>query len=88
MDFRWVEWNIEHLARHGVESRGSGGGPSRGLEPISPAHRGRQGFGVGAGRGGRLLQVVFVLDEDQTVFVIRARELTNREKSVLRRKRR
>jgi hypothetical protein len=42
----------------------------------------------GPGRGGRLLQVVFVLDDDGTAFVIHGRELTNREKSVLRRKRR
>ncbi len=41
----------------------------------------------GSTSGGRLLQVVFVLDDDGTVFVIHARDLTDREKRSLRRKR-
>jgi uncharacterized DUF497 family protein len=40
----------------------------------------------GRGRGGRLLQVVFVLDEDGTVYVIHARPLTEREKRHHRRR--
>jgi len=34
----------------------------------------------GRGRGGRFLQVIFVLDPDDTVFVIHARPLTDNEK--------
>ena len=34
----------------------------------------------GRGRGGRLLQVIFLLDEDDTVFIIHARPLTQKEK--------
>jgi uncharacterized DUF497 family protein len=34
----------------------------------------------GSTSGGRLLQVVFVLDDNGTVFVIHARDLTDREK--------
>ena len=37
------------------------------------------------GQGGRLIQVVFVLDEDGTAFVIHARPLTDREKRRFRR---
>ena len=40
----------------------------------------------GRGRGGRLLQVIFVADDDGTVFVIHARELTEREKRLHRRR--
>jgi hypothetical protein len=40
----------------------------------------------GSTSGGRLLQVVFVLDDDGTVFVIHARDLTDREKRRLRRR--
>jgi uncharacterized DUF497 family protein len=39
----------------------------------------------GRGHGGRLLQVVFVLDEGDSVFVIHARPLTEREKRRYRR---
>jgi uncharacterized DUF497 family protein len=42
----------------------------------------------GPGRGGRLLQVVFVLDPDDTVYVIHARPLTEAEKRRIRRGRR
>ena len=40
----------------------------------------------GKGRGGRFLQVVFVLDEDETIYVIHARPLTDREKRRYRRR--
>lgn len=35
----------------------------------------------GRGRGGRLLQAIFVLDHDGIAFVIHGRELTSREKA-------
>lgn len=40
------------------------------------------------GRADRLLQVVFVLDDDGTIFVIHARPLTDSEKGTYRRRRR
>jgi len=40
----------------------------------------------GATDAGRLLQVVFVLDSDDAVFVIHARPLTEREKRRFRRR--
>jgi uncharacterized DUF497 family protein len=40
----------------------------------------------GPGTGGRLFQVVFVIDPDHTVFVIHARPLTDREKKRYRRR--
>ena len=42
----------------------------------------------GPTEAGRLLQVVFVVDPDDTVFVIHARELTEREKKRFRRRKR
>ena len=38
------------------------------------------------GHGDRLLQVVFILDADGTVYVIHARPLTEREKRQYRRR--
>jgi uncharacterized DUF497 family protein len=40
----------------------------------------------GASEEGELLQVVFVLDEDGSVFVLHARALTEREKQRYRRR--
>ena len=87
MDFRWIEWNIDHLAKHGIA-------PEEAEEVVLgasgpyPRRIGGQKLAVwGPGRGGRLLQVIFVLDDDGTAFVIHARELTDREKRIHRRKR-
>ena len=41
----------------------------------------------GSQRGGQMMQVVFVLDPDDTVFVIHARMLTDREKQKYRKRR-
>jgi len=86
VDFRWNQWNVEHLAAHGVD-------PGEAEEVISEAKRpyprrvGEDKLLVwGPGRGGRLLQVIFVVDDDGTAFVIHGRELTKREKGLHRRK--
>jgi uncharacterized DUF497 family protein len=88
VDFRWIEWNIEHLALHGVDPEEAEEVVRAASAPYPKRIADHKLLVWGAGRGGRLLQVIFVLDEDQTAFVIHARQLTNREKSILRRKRR
>ena len=67
MDFRWNDWNVEHIGRHGVSA----------LEAEAVVRNGRsliRGDGkylvIGRGSGGRWLQVIYVLDEDGTLFVI------------------
>ncbi|HMF14512.1 MAG TPA: hypothetical protein VKE94_19485 [Gemmataceae bacterium] len=42
----------------------------------------------GRGRGGRFLQVIFVVDPEETVYVIHARPLNEQEKRRLRRRQR
>jgi hypothetical protein len=42
----------------------------------------------GRGKGGRFLQVIFVADPEQTVYVIHARPLNEQEKRRFRRKHR
>lgn len=86
MDFRWNGWNVEHLARHGVD-------PEAAEQVVEGARRGyprRIGedkwLTWGADEGGNLLQVVFVVEEDGSVFVIHARPLTAPEKHRFRRR--
>jgi uncharacterized protein len=88
MDFRWNEWNIEPLANHGVEPDEAEAVAANATGQY-PRHAGFGKFLVwGPGSGGRLLQVIFVIDDDGTAFVIHARELTAREKRVYRRRER
>ncbi|HTQ39149.1 MAG TPA: hypothetical protein VMJ32_08970 [Pirellulales bacterium] len=86
MNFRWIEWNLEKVAKHGVT-------PDEAERIIETARRpyptlltDDRWFAIGRGSGGRLIQVAFLLDEDGTVFVIHARPLTEKEKRRFRRR--
>ena len=86
MEFRWNDWNVEHISAHGVTPEEA---ESVVVAAASPLRREDDKWLVfGRGKGGRFLQVVFVLDEDDTVYVIHARPLTKREKRRLRRRKR
>lgn len=85
MQFRWIAWNVEHLAQHGVT-------PDEAEWVVQRNRARRIGEGRYRARGqtaaGRFIQVVFVLDPDDTVFAIHGRPLTAREKQSLRKERR
>lgn len=88
MEFRWIEWNLDHIAKHGVDSE-EAEFVVRQAQPPFPQQIGEDKLLVqGPGRGGRFLQVIYVLDLDDTVFVIHARPLTDREKRRNRRRKR
>ena len=79
-EFRWNEWNREHATRHGVtesEAEHVVDNPGRGW----PLRRGRNKLMVqGRGEGGRMVQVIYLLDPDGTVYVIHAMPLTTRRR--------
>jgi len=86
MEFRWNEWNLEHVHAHGVHPREAEGVVERAREHEWK----RQGDGkwliLGRGLGGRWLHVIFLIDPDDRVYVIHARPLTADEKQRLRRR--
>lgn len=80
MQFRWIEWNIDHASRHGClisEIESIIAHPQRGFPR-------KCGSGklmtIGRGRGGRMVEVVYTLDDDGTAFVIHAMPLTVRRR--------
>ena len=86
MEFRWNSWNQEQIERHDVE-------PSEAEEVVAgsrapfPLVQADEKYLVwGATDDGRLLQVVFLIDPDDSIFVIHARELTRKEKRGFRRR--
>lgn len=88
MDFRWNDWNVAHVLDHGVLPEEAEGIIFEAEAPY-PLYRGDGKWLVwGPGKGGRFLQVVFVLDENDFVYVIHARPLTGSEKARYRRRRR
>jgi uncharacterized DUF497 family protein len=86
-DFRWVEWNVDHIAKHGVETDQAEHVVLGARRPW-PSYEGRGRWLVrGQDKAGQYLQVAYIIDEDGTIFVIHARPLNDREKRQVRRRR-
>ena len=88
MDFRWNEWNVEHIGLHGVSPSEAELVVQSASRPFPRKIHEDKWLVWGRGNGGRLIQVIFVLDENDTAFVIHSRPLTDREKRQYRRRRR
>jgi uncharacterized DUF497 family protein len=86
VEFRWNDWNESHIAAHGLEPEEAEEVVRKARAPY-PLASGDEKFLVwGPTAEGRLLQVVFVLDEEDSVFIIHARPLTDNEKRRYRRR--
>lgn len=85
VEFRWNDWNVEHLSTHGVSPAEAESVVRWARKPFPRKIGDAKWLVWGRGQGGRFIQVVFVLDEDKTVFVIHARWLTETEKRRYRR---
>lgn len=79
-DFRWNSWNLDHATIHGcrieeIESvvRNAGRGFPRKIGDDKLMVEGR-------GTGGKMIRVVYVLDSDDTIYVIHAMPLTTRRR--------
>jgi uncharacterized DUF497 family protein len=80
VEFRWNAWNIEHIAEHGVSLKEAEHVVESARRPYPLARLDDKWLVVGRGHGGRWLQVICIFSPDDTVFVIHARPLTDREK--------
>jgi uncharacterized DUF497 family protein len=85
VDFRWNEWNIEHVARHGVTPEAAEEVVQAATSPYPRRIADDKLLVWAASQQGELLQVIFVLDEDGSIFVLHARPLTERERRRYRR---
>jgi uncharacterized DUF497 family protein len=87
LEFRWNDWNEEHLATHGVDPQ-EAEEVVVGAQPPFPLVQADEKYLVwGPTEEGRLLQIVFVIDSNDSVFVIHGRPLTETEKKRYRRRR-
>ena len=84
--FRWNEWNVDHIAAHGV-------GPDEAEHVVNGARRpwpekiGDEKWRVwGQTPNGRYLQVIYVFSPEDVVFVIHAMPLTETQKGQYRRR--
>lgn len=88
MDFRWNDWNVQHIAAHGVDPEEAEDVVEGARKPFPFRREDDKWLVWGPSGRGQLLQVVFVLDDEGSVFVIHARPLSEREKRRYRRRRR
>ena len=79
---------MEHLARHAVKPEETEHVVMVARQPYPLERPDDKWLVWGRTRPGRALQVVFLLDDDDTIYVIHARDLTTREKQRFRRRRR
>jgi uncharacterized DUF497 family protein len=88
MEFRWNQWNERATSsEHGVDPQEAEEVVRRARSPYPLASADETFLVWGQTAEGRFLQVVFVIDEEDSVFVIHARPLTDREKKRYRRRR-
>ena len=85
MDFRWNDWNEEHVAKHGVSPEEAQRVIETARSPFPRMIEEDKRLVWGRGKGGRLLQVIFFIGEDDFVYTIHARPLTEKEKGRFRR---
>jgi uncharacterized DUF497 family protein len=86
VEFRWNEWNESHISAHGVEPEEAEEVVRRARPPYPLVSAGEKFLVWGPTAEGKFLQVVFVVEEEDSVFIIHARPLTDREKKRYRRR--
>jgi hypothetical protein len=86
--FRWNAWNLEHATRHGVTPEEAEHVVRFARSPYPRHHRKDTWLVVGRADGGRVIEVVYLIDPDGTVYIIHAMPLSARRRSHRRRRRR
>jgi len=80
VDFRWNEWNEEHATKHGVSEAEAERVILGAVRPW-PRYQGNGKWMVeGRGQGDRFVRVVYLVDPDDTLYVIHAMPLTGRRR--------
>jgi uncharacterized DUF497 family protein len=74
IEFRWNAWNLDHATAHGVSTAEAVRVILNAARPYPRKHDGGKWIVKGRGNSGRMVQVIFVYDDDerQIVYVIHA----------------
>jgi len=85
-EFRWNDWNTEHIAQHGLEPADAEYVVCNARRPYPQRAGGDKYLVRGQTSLGEYIQVAYVFDPEDMVFVIHARRLNEREKRRNRRR--
>ena len=83
--FRWNDWNIDHVTKHGVTCEDAEAAIRSARPPYPRQIEDDKWLVWGRALSGTMIQVIYVVDPDDTLYVIHARPLTDREKRRFRR---
>jgi len=87
VDCKWNDWNIDHIAEHGVSPSEAEFVIENARSPFPQYVGGGRHLVRGQTSGGYYLQVIFTYDKyDGRIYVIHARPLTGQEKRQFRRR--
>jgi uncharacterized protein len=85
-EFRWIPWNIEHIARHGVKPAEAEYAVRHARRPYPRRIENEKYLVHSQSAAGRYMQVIYLVDPADTLFVIHAMPLTPRQKRQFRRR--
>ena len=80
MEFRWNAWNIGHIDDHGISPDEAESIVNSARRPYPERTSATKWLVRGALPNGRCLQVIYIFDPEDVVYVIHARPLTDRER--------
>jgi uncharacterized DUF497 family protein len=78
--FRWHEWNLAKVAKHGVSPLEAERVVIHASRPYPKQNGGDKWLVIGRGQGDRFMEVVYLVDDDDTIFIIHAMPLTTRRR--------
>lgn len=87
-DFRWNDWNIDHIGAHGIGPADAEYVVNHARPPYPERTRDNAFLVRGQTEDGAYIQVVYIIEGDDVAFVFHARELSENEKRRLRRRKR
>ena len=88
MEFRWNDWNVDHVQQHGVDPAEAEWVADTARAPYPLKIQEDKWIVWGQTWAGRWLQVVYVDDVGDRVYIIHARPLREIEKRRFRRRQR
>ena len=86
-DFRWIDWNIGKVEDHGLTEIEVVHVVNNASRPYPKPLGNEKWLVIGPTRTGRVIQVIYLVDPEDTLFVIHARPLTPNERRRRGRKR-
>jgi uncharacterized DUF497 family protein len=79
-DFRWIDWNLSKIEKHGLTPGDVEYVVNRAQKPYPKPMSNEKWLVVGAMRNDRMIQAIYLIEPQQNLFVIHARPLTRAER--------